>query len=385
MGIQKSAMNNSFEIGPIRPPSEAYSILLRITRNCPWNRCAFCSTYRDQKFSRRTVDEIKADIDGMHSIALRLSEASVRQGLDGRVSEEVLTEARADDPTPESYYRQVAFWMQYGMRTVFLQDANSLIMNTQDLVEILRHLKARFPFIERVTSYARAKTVSKKSPEELSELRAAGLTRLHIGMESGCDGVLELISKGVTAEEHILAGRKAMDAGFDLSEYYMPGLGGESFSRENALESARVLSAINPTFIRLRSTVPLPGTPLADIMAAGEWVPLSEDGKVREIRLFVENLGDITSTIKSDHMMNLLENVEGSMPADRGRILSVIDRYLGMSIDDRESFIIGRRLGLYRLLSDFGRDGQVEAVKRELKSRFGSVDAAVMELLKNYI
>ncbi len=385
MGIQKSAMNNSFEIGPIRPPSEAYSILLRITRNCPWNRCAFCSTYRDQKFSRRTVDEIKADIDGMHSIALRLSEASVRQGLDGRVSEEVLTEARADDPTPESYYRQVAFWMQYGMRTVFLQDANSLIMNTQDLVEILRHLKARFPFIERVTSYARAKTVSKKSPEELSELRAAGLTRLHIGMESGCDGVLELISKGVTAEEHILAGRKAMDAGFDLSEYYMPGLGGESFSRENALESARVLSAINPTFIRLRSTVPLPGTPLADIMAAGEWVPLSEDGKVREIRLFVENLGDITSTIKSDHMMNLLENVEGSMPADRGRILSVIDRYLGMSVDDRESFIIGRRLGLYRLLSDFGRDGQVEAVKRELKSRFGSVDAAVMELLKNYI
>ena len=385
MGIQKSAMNNSFEIGPIRPPSEAYSILLRITRNCPWNRCAFCSTYRDQKFSRRTVDEIKADIDGMHSIALRLSEASVQQGLDGRVSEEVLTEARADDPTPESYYRQVAFWMQYGMRTAFLQDANSLIMNTQDLVEILRHLKARFPFIERVTSYARAKTVSKKSPEELSELRAAGLTRLHIGMESGCDGVLELISKGVTAEEHILAGRKAMDAGFDLSEYYMPGLGGESFSRENALESARVLSAINPTFIRLRSTVPLPGTPLADIMAAGEWVPLSEDGKVREIRLFVENLGDITSTIKSDHMMNLLENVEGSMPADRGRILSVIDRYLGMSIDDRESFIIGRRLGLYRLLSDFGRDGQVEAVKRELKSRFGSVDAAVMELLKNYI
>ncbi len=378
-------MNNSFEIGPIRPPSEAYSILLRITRNCPWNRCAFCSTYRDQKFSRRTVDEIKADIDGMHSIALRLSEASVQQGLDGRVSEEVLTEARADDPTPESYYRQVAFWMQYGMRTAFLQDANSLIMNTQDLVEILRHLKARFPFIERVTSYARAKTVSKKSPEELSELRAAGLTRLHIGMESGCDGVLELISKGVTAEEHILAGRKAMDAGFDLSEYYMPGLGGESFSRENALESARVLSAINPTFIRLRSTVPLPGTPLADIMAAGEWVPLSEDGKVREIRLFVENLGDITSTIKSDHMMNLLEDVEGSMPADRGRILSVIDRYLGMSIDDRESFIIGRRLGLYRLLSDFGRDGQVEAVKRELKSRFGSVDAAVMELLKNYI
>lgn len=378
-------MNNSFEIGPIRPPSEAYSILLRITRNCPWNRCAFCSTYRDQKFSRRTVDEIKADIDGMHSIALRLSEASVRQGLDGRVSEEVLTEARADDPTPESYYRQVAFWMQYGMRTVFLQDANSLIMNTQDLVEILRHLKARFPFIERVTSYARAKTVSKKSPEELSELRAAGLTRLHIGMESGCDDVLELISKGVTAEEHILAGRKAMDAGFDLSEYYMPGLGGERFSRENALESARVLSAINPTFIRLRSTVPLPGTPLADIMAAGEWVPLSEDGKVREIRLFVENLGDITSTIKSDHMMNLLENVEGSMPADRGRILSVIDRYLGMSVDDRESFIIGRRLGLYRLLSDFGRDGQVEAVKRELKSRFGSVDAAVMELLKNYI
>lgn len=378
-------MNHLFETGPIRPPSEAYSILLRITRNCPWNRCAFCSTYRDREFSRRTVEEVKADIDAMHALALRIAEASERMGLGGRISEEVISEARAEDPTPDSYYRQVAFWMQYGMRTVFLQDANSLIMKTADLVEILGHLKLRFPFIERVTSYARAKTVSKKSPVELGELRAAGLTRLHIGMESGCDTVLELIAKGVTADEQILAGRKAMEAGFDLSEYYMPGIGGQEHSRGNALESARILSAINPTFIRLRSTVPLPGTPLEDIMASGSWTPLSEDDKVREIRLFIESLGDITSTITSDHMMNLLEDVAGTMPSDRSNMLAIIDRYLGMSDDDRESFIIGRRLGLYRLVSDYGRDGQVEALKRDLKARFGSVDTAVLELLKNYI
>lgn len=378
-------MNHSFEMGPIRPPSEAYSILLRITRNCPWNRCAFCSTYRGRSFSRRTVEEVKADIDAMHAIALRITEASERMGLGGRISEEVISEARADDPTPESYYRQVVFWIQYGMRTVFLQDANSLIMKTADLVEILHHLKLRFPFVERVTSYARAKTVSKKSPDELLEIRAAGLTRLHIGMESGCDTVLELISKGVTADEQILAGRKAMEAGFDLSEYYMPGIGGQEHSRENALESARILSAINPTFIRLRSTVPLPGTPLMDLMASGLWTPLSEDGKVREIRLFIESLVDITSTVTSDHMMNLLEDVAGTMPADRSSMLALIDRYLGMSDDDREGFIIGRRLGLYRLFSDYSRDGQVEALKRDLKARFGSVDAAVLELLKNYI
>lgn len=378
-------MNHVFEMGPIRPPSEAYSILLRITRNCPWNRCAFCSTYRGREFSRRTVGEVKADIDAMHAIALRIAEASERLGLGGRISEQVIAEAHADDPTPQSYYRQVAFWMQYGMRTVFLQDANSLVMKTADLVEVLRYLKLRFPFIERVTSYARAKTVSKKSPAELHELRAAGLTRLHIGMESGSDKVLGLISKGVTADEQILAGRKAMEAGFDLSEYYMPGIGGREHSRENALESARILSAVNPTFIRLRSTVPLPGTPLMDLMASGSWTPLSEDDKVREIRLFIESLGDITSTVTSDHMMNLLEDVAGNMPADRSDMLATIDRYLGMSDDDRESFIIGRRLGLYRLVSDYVRDDQVEAIKRDLRARFGSIDAAVLELLKNYI
>ncbi len=382
---ERYTMNHAFEIGPIRPPSEAYSILLRITRNCPWNRCAFCSTYRDTEFSRRAVDEVRRDIDNMHAIALRLAEASTELGLGGRMSEEALTKARDDDPTPESYYRQVAFWMNYGMQTAFLQDANSLIMKTADLAEILRHLRARFPFIERVTSYARAKTVSKKTGDELRELREAGLSRLHIGMESGCDSVLELISKGVTPDEQILAGRKVMEAGFDLSEYYMPGIGGTEHSRENAVESARVLSAIDPTFIRLRSTVPLPGTPLYDLMARNEWTPLSEDGKVREIRLFIERLGDITGTIVSDHMMNLLEDVEGTLPGDRARLLETIDRYLGMSDDDRESFIIGRRLGIYRLLSDFSPDGRVEAVKEDLKRRFGSIDAAVLELLKNFI
>ncbi|HSV96138.1 MAG TPA: radical SAM protein [Spirochaetota bacterium] len=378
-------MSHSFEMGPIRPPSEAYSILLRITRNCPWNRCAFCSTYRDTEFSRRGVDEIKRDIDSMHAIALRLADASTQLGLGGRVSEAVVAKAHGDDPTAESYYRQIAFWMHYGMRTVFLQDANSLIMKTADLVEVLLYLRARFPFIERITSYARAKTISKKTVAELKELREAGLTRLHIGMESGCDPVLDLIFKGVTAEEQILAGQKAVEAGFDLSEYYMPGIGGAEHSRENAIQSARVLSAINPTFIRLRSTVPLPGTPLFDIMSRNEWTPLSEDDKVREIRLFIESLGDITSTVASDHMMNLLEDVEGTMPGDRTRILATIDRYLGMGEDERESFIIGRRLGIYRLLSDFMPDPQVEAVKRDLKQRFGSIDAAVLELLKNYI
>ncbi len=378
-------MNHAFEMGPIRPPSEAYSILLRITRNCPWNRCAFCSTYRDAEFSRRGVDEIKGDIDNMHAIALRLAEASAQLGLGGLLSEAAVAKARGDDPTPESYYRQVAFWMHYGMRTVFLQDANSLIMKTADLVEVLRHLRVRFPFIERVTSYARAKTVSKKTVDELRELRQAGLTRLHIGMESGCDPVLSMISKGVTAEEQILAGQKVVEAGFDLSEYYMPGIGGAEHSRENAIESARVLSAINPTFIRLRSTVPLPGTPLFDLISRNEWTPLSEDDKVREIRLFIESLGDITSTIASDHMMNLLEDVEGAMPAERAHILATIDRYLGMSEDERESFIIGRRLGIYRLLADFRPDPQVEAVKGDLKRRFGTIDAAVLELLKNFI
>ena len=143
---------------------------------------------------------------------------------------------------------------------------------------------------------------------------------------------------------------------------------GRPCPRENALESARVLSAVNPTFIRIRSTVPVPGTPLYDMMP-DRWEPLTEEEKVREMRLFIESLSGITSTVQSDHIMNLLEDVSGELPRDRERMLAVIDRFLEMGADDRECFIVGRRIGRYRLLADYVPMPDVETIKQELKER----------------
>lgn len=376
-------MSFEFEMGPIRPPSEATSILVRVTRNCPWNRCAFCNTYRGQKFSRRTVDEVIRDIDNIRTIADRLLEAAGKNmaGVNSRI----IAKVRGLDITPEEYYRQVLFWLYHGLKSAFLQDANSLLLPAEELAKILRHLTGRFPTLERVTSYARAKTVSKKSLEDMKLLREVGLSRLHFGMESGCDAVLDLVDKGVTAEEHIDAGRKAMEAGFDLSEYYMPGLGGKALWEQNARESACVVNAINPTFVRIRSTVPLPGTPLGEMMAKGEWQPLAEEEKVRELRLFIESLGNITSRIVSDHIMNLLEEVEGKMPDDKEKMLGVIDCFLAMPSDEKEMFIIGRRLGQFRTLDDFNPNGELAAVRKKLIETFGSIDAGMLEILRNYI
>ncbi len=375
----------AFELGPIRPPSEATSILLRVTRNCPWNKCTFCHTYKNDRFSRRDKSEVMRDIDSIHEIAQRILSEAQKPQYSGLITEQLLRDARGSDTTPEHYYRQVAFWLHYGMKTLFLQDANSLILKTPELVEIIRYIKEKFPTIDRITTYARAKTVSKKTLEELKDLREAGLTRIHIGMESGSDRVLDFIKKGVTAEEHITAGQNAVKAGFDLSEYYMPGLGGRELMEENAKESARVLNNINPTFIRIRSTVPIPGTPLFKAMEENNWTPTSEEERVQELRLFLENLDGINSIFKSDHMMNLLEDVEGKLPQDKEKMIETIDSFLSMNTEDKENFIIGRRLGHFRYLSDYRKNSEIERIKEQLKDRFESIDKAVLEISRNFI
>jgi radical SAM superfamily enzyme YgiQ (UPF0313 family) len=376
---------NTFELGPIRPPSEATSILLRVTRNCPWNKCTFCHTYKNERFSRRDKSEVMADIDSIHEIAQRILSEAQKPKHHGLITEGLLRDAKGLDTTPDYYYRQVAFWLHCGMQTLFLQDANSLILKTPELVEIIEYIKEKFPTINRITTYARAKTVSKKTLEELKDLRKAGLSRIHIGMESGSDRILNFIKKGVTAQEQIIAGQNAVKAGFDLSEYYMPGLGGREFMEENAKESARVLNSINPTFIRIRSTVPIPGTPLYQSMEESEWSPTSEEERVRELRLFLENLDGITSTFKSDHMMNLLEDVEGKLPQDKEKMIEIIDSFLAMQTDDKENFIIGRRLGHFRYLSDYRKSSEIDRIKEKIKDQFESIDKAVLEISRNYI
>ena len=340
-----------FEQGPIRPPSEARSLLIRLTRNCPWNKCLFCGVYKGTQFSRRSVKEIKEDIQTITRIMKELKELSWRLGSSGRVDDAVVTRV-VHQPNHSHAYRNVAVWMYYQEYTVFLQDGNNLILPSEDLVEVLNFLRREIPQVTRITSYARAKTVSRKSLEELTAIRKAGLDRIHIGMESGSDAVLQLMKKGVTAAEQIEAGKKAKEAGMSVSEYWMPGLGGKSLSQENALETARVLKAMNPDYIRLRYLRIPQGIPLSEMVADGTFLPLTDDEMVEEIRLMIDHLEGITSTITSDHMMNLLEDINGTLPQDKGRMLAGLDAYLHLSEEDRLIYRFGRRGGAYRSVQD---------------------------------
>lgn len=333
----------------------------------------------------RSIEEIRNDIDAMRRIVSEIVQVSINMGCKGSINKEVLLNAAERNPAIQDDYFRLGMWLYDGAKTVFLQDANSLVMKTSILVDIIRYLKEKFPTIERITSYARSKTISRKTPEEMKDLREAGLTRIHIGMESGSDKVLDLIRKGVSSAEHISAGQKAIGAGFDLSEYYMPGLGGKELSLDHSIQSARVLSAINPTFIRIRTTIVVPGTPLYDLYSEKKWAPLTEEEKLNEIRIFIENLDCRGSFIVSDHMMNLLEDLGGSLPGDRGRMLQLIDSFFNMKKEDRDNFIIGRRLGYFRFLSDYRRDEKIDLLRQEIITNYATIDDAIMEILRNYI
>jgi hypothetical protein len=345
-------MTFSFEQGPIRPPSEHKSLLIRLTRNCPWNKCAFCHSYRDTKFSLRSVEEVKQDIEAASQIAEAVRAVSWKLGEGGRISERVANALWQQNECYDDSFRSIAAWLYYGGESVFLQDADSLILKTKDMVEILSCLRETFPSIKRITSYCRSKTAARKSVEEFRLLRDAGLSRIHIGMESGYDPLLKFIRKGATAAEHIEGGRRIVEAGISLSEYVIPGLGGTKWSREHAQETARVINQINPQFVRLRSLHIVRDTDLYEWMRKGEFTPLGDEAVVREIRMFIENLEGIASTLVSDHMLNLLEEIEGKLPDDKEKMLSLIDRYFSLSSEERIIFRFGRRKGLYRSLDD---------------------------------
>ncbi len=378
-----------FEQGPIRPPSEAKSLLIRATRNCPWNRCEFCHTYKGQKFHIRSVDEIKEDITRARDIADEIRELSWRNGCGGEVNDEVIRAIFASSSPYGESYRSVASWLYLGGTQVFIQDANSLQMKNDDLVETLTFLKEKFPQINRITSYARSKTLAKKTVDELKALRRAGLSRIHVGLETGYDPLLEYIQKGVTAKEHIKAGRNVVKSGISLCEYVMPGLGGKKWTREHAIETARVLNQIDPNYIRLRSLYVRSDMVLYQKVQAGEMKLLGDDEVVHEIGLFVENLNGIRSYLVSDHILNLLKEIEGQFPQDKEKILAVVDRYISLPPEERLIFKVGRRAGLYRRLDDLqDRETRLkveEAIRRIGEQGTGNVEETIKSIMANYI
>ena len=339
-------MDYPFEIGPIRPPSEANSLLVRVSRNCPWNRCAFCPVYKGTRFSIREVADVQQDIRNMGQIAQQLAEAARRLDPDSDGLPWTLIRQAGASPLFSPGAAQVAVFLAEGGRNVFLQDANSLVMPPAKLLEVLGTLREVFPTVGRVTSYARAHTITRRKPEHLLKLRQAGLNRIHVGLESGSDEVLALVKKGVDARRQVDAGLRVKGAGMELSEYLMPGLGGRRLWRQHATQSARVLSAMDPHFIRLRTTAVAPGTALEALVAQGQYEPMDDEEVVEEIRLFLEQL-ECTSHLQSDHTLNLLVELDGKLPEDKPRLLQIIRRFQDLSPRLRRAFIIGRRAGGY--------------------------------------
>jgi len=341
-------MQDSFQLGPIRPPSEAHSLLIRATKNCSWNRCKFCHIYKGQRFELRPVEEIKKDILAAKAIQDGLKAMAWKSGYGGSL--EAVAAALLQNPPNEAYFN-VALWLYHGGTSAFLQDANTLIMRTPDLVEVIKFLKETLPSITQVTSYARSKTAAKKKPEELKALHEAGLSRLHIGLESGYDPLLEYMDKGVTAADHIKGGKKIVESGISLCEYVVLGLGGKKLWREHAVETAKVLNQIDPAFIRVRTLTVKQGMPLYDDVQNGSFVRSSDEEIVEEEKLLIENL-DCGAYFVSDHITNLLQELEGKLPDDKEKMLAAIARFQSLSPQERHNFRVGRRVGIYNELND---------------------------------
>ena len=273
-----------YDFPPFRPPSEADSLLLRVTRGCPWNRCAFCSMYKTVKFEIRDLEEIRGDIDMAR----------------------------------ELYGERV--------RTVFIADSDSLVTKTETFLEVLKSLYASFPHVDRVTSYARAKTLAKKPFEDLERICKAGLTRLHVGLETGDRELLQEIKKGATPEEMIEAGKKAKRAGFEYSLYVLLGIGGEEKWEQHARGTAEVLNQIDPHFIRVRTFIPQPDSPLYDAMMTDRFQPPGPETILKETKLLLEKL-EVTSEFLSDHISNLLP-LHGKLPQDKERMVGMAEEVL---------------------------------------------------------
>jgi radical SAM superfamily enzyme YgiQ (UPF0313 family) len=219
---------------------------------------------------------------------------------------------------------EVAARLYGDARCAFIGDADSIIIPVDDFVAILEHLYLCFPHLRRVTSYGRAKTVLKKPVEDLRKLSEAGLSRLHLGLESGDDETLSAVVKGITGAEAVKAGLKVKEAGISLSEYVLLGLGGSDGFMRHAQQTAAVLNKIDPDFIRVRTLTVVPGTPLASKLDEGTFTPCSPLELLQEERRLIELLDGINSTFTSDHVSNLLP-LHGELPRDKEDMLRALD------------------------------------------------------------
>ena len=255
-----------------RPPSEAYSLIIQVTYGCSHNRCAFCDMYDDKRFALRPMEEIREDF---------------------RLARQV--------------YRRV--------ERVFLADGDALMRKSDELLEILAMVYSLFPECQRVTCYASPRSLQVKTEEELRRLREGGLKMVYMGLESGCDAVLERMQKGHTAAAIVAAGQKARWAGLALSVTAISGLGSRELLREHAVDTARALSAMNPEYIGLLTLMVEPGTPLERWVREGSFQVLGPAEILQETALLLDHMDSPGSVFRMNHASNYL-TLKGTLNRD---------------------------------------------------------------------
>jgi radical SAM superfamily enzyme YgiQ (UPF0313 family) len=276
----------SYEEPVIRPPAEAESLILQATIGCSHNRCAFCVTYRQKRFHPRSREDLFAQIDW------------------------------AGDHMPK-------------VRRVFLGDGDPLVLSTDRLHEILDRLHDRLPQLRRVTAYASARNFEKKSVAELERLAKAGLTQVYVGLESGCDEILERIDKGVTHQQMVDLCEKPTAAGIKLSTMIVLGLGGPRLSERHAVDSARLVDRIGPRFASTLTLMLPPGArSYKEAFGDPQWRPLDPLETLKELRRFVSSVEGNGIIFRSNHVSNILA-LEGVFQKSKQRMIAEIDQIIG--------------------------------------------------------
>ena len=272
----------------IRPPVEAYSVLIAVTGGCSWNRCRFCGTYKGmygttQDYAIRPLDDVKKDID------------------------------------------QAAKHNYHGF-PFFLAGGNPTSAPTDYLAEIIKYVRVKLKDVPRVSCYSKALDVLRKSDEELMTLANAGLDIVYMGLESGSNKVLRLMKKGTNAESFIKAGKRLLKAGINLSLYVILGLGGQKLSEDHVKETARVLTEINPTIFRFRTLTISPSIPLYEDFKSGEFTLIDPIDNVKEERDIIANLGEnVTSQVFNDHISNYCSIESFNIKEDRNLFIKKLD------------------------------------------------------------
>ena len=240
--------------------------------------------YKTKKFHTRTVEEIKKDIDAMAYYRDKIQKYN-NSGTFNVPEIQKEFDNLSTNAEKECYY-MVFHWLTEGnCEAIFLQDANTLVLKTEWLTEIIKYIRQKLPEIKRITSYGRADTLSRMTEEQFLQLKSAGLNRIHSGFETGCDEVLQLIGKGTTQKQQIEGGQKVKKAGIELSIYFMPGAGGKQYTEKNAIDTANVINAVNPDFVRLRTFVVKSDSLMYDIVKSGEFTECSDIEKLLEIKI----------------------------------------------------------------------------------------------------